>query len=185
MKAIERISARWFSVIKDSSNEIIIYCDENNNKIGECTRKYMRDHRLRFRKSFVFVRNKENLFYVQKRVKSAFVYPEFYDPAPGGVVLASDNNDEYCAKRELEEEMGMKIDKVGFLMNFLYKGQWEYWCATFSAQWDQPIILDPDEVDSVEIMSLEEILRREKTEKFTPDSMKLLHELIKRNLIQE
>ncbi|CAG9335041.1 unnamed protein product [Blepharisma stoltei] len=170
---------RKFAGIIASPDEVILLVDQNNKPIGSTTRRDVRKNHLLHRSSFIFIQNPiSEKFYVQKRVMHKETFPGYYDPAPGGMILASDPSDEFGAKRELEEEMGISGVNLEFLFNMLYKSEDPLWCAVFFAKWDGELRLQKEEVEFVEMMSLEEIIRRARLESFTPDSMEILNKLI-------
>jgi hypothetical protein len=75
------------------SQELVLIVDANNNPIGQATRQEMRQHNLIHRSTFNIIANSSNLIYVQKRTKTKDIFPGYYDPAPGGVILASEADD--------------------------------------------------------------------------------------------
>ncbi|CAG9315541.1 unnamed protein product [Blepharisma stoltei] len=160
--------------------EIVLIVDEENRPIGEAIRKDMRKLKLAHRASFIFIKNSEGLLHVQKRVLTKDVYPGYFDPTTGGCVLASDLNDKEAALRELEEELGITGIDIEFVDWFHYKNaENNVWGSIYLAEWNGPVSLQADEVESLHMMSISEILERfQNNEKFCPDSMAALQQLI-------
>lgn len=107
----------------NSSDEIVLIVDINNKPVGQSTRKNMRELNLIHRASYIFIKNSDNLLYVQKRVQTKDVYPGYFDPSTGGVVNISDTNDKEAAIRELNEELGISGVDIQFIDNFYYASQ--------------------------------------------------------------
>ena len=69
--------------------------------------------------------------------------------------------------------MGITAPQIEHLFNFYYEdSRTKVWGITFFSRWDGPLKLQPEEVESVEMMSLNEIFDRyQRGEKIPPDSM--------------
>ena len=98
--------------------------------------------------------------------------PGYFDPTPGGVVAAGESY-EYTNNREVEEEMGIKNTPSKHLFTFYYE---DHRVRCFGDAWeivyDGPLKLQVEEVESVHMMSMDEIIKRAETgENFTPDSV--------------
>lgn len=60
---------------------------------------------------------------MQRRVETKDIFPGYFDPAPGGVILASEESKELSAKRELEEEMGINDIELEFVGDMYYEDE--------------------------------------------------------------
>eukprot|EP01035_Chromulina_nebulosa_P018483 gene18483-24196_t len=162
-----------YSTTSLSANELVEIVDENNNVIEPKLRYVMRRDRLHHRATYAFVKNKYNYFYVQKRSSLKDYCPSYFDPNPGGVVAAGESY-ELTNKRELQEEMGIPIDiQQHHLFNFYYEDE-RIRCFgdAWEVEYDGPLKLQKEEVESIHLMSLNEIFDRyDSGEKFTPDSI--------------
>jgi ADP-ribose pyrophosphatase YjhB (NUDIX family) len=99
------------------------------------------------------------------------VFPGYYDPATGGVMLA-DESYEQGAIRELEEEMGIRNVSLTWLFDFYFADdRTRVWGRAFSCMYDGPLTLQEEEVESVSLMTIDDILHREQTKQFTPDGL--------------
>jgi len=69
--------------------------------------------------------------------------------------------------------MGITHPEIQHLFNFYYEdSRTKVWGILFFSRWDGPLKLQPEEVESVEMMSLNEIFDRYgRGEKIPPDSM--------------
>ena len=158
----------------NTNDEIVTIVDDDNNVVGALPRREMRHQRLPHRSTYVLVFNSHGDLYVQKRAQIKDVFPGYYDPVAGGVVLA-DESYEACARRELEEEMGIRHVPLTWLFNFYYADdRARVWGGVFSCVYDGPIVLQEEEVESGAFAPIPDILQRAQTEPFTPDGMYVL-----------
>ena len=154
-----------------AANEVVAIVDAQNNVVGATPRWKMRANRLIHRSTYILVFNPEGALYVQKRTMTKDVFPGYYDPATGGVVLAGESYEE-SALRELEEEMGIRNSPLTRLFDFYFAGEWtQVWGGAFSCVYDGPLLLQAEEVESVSLMTIDEIFQRAQTEQFTPDGL--------------
>lgn len=171
-----------FAPAQESYNpaeELVLIVDKDNQAIGSCTRKEMREKTLTHRATFVFVVNPEGKLYVQKRTTTKDVFPGFYDVCTGGVVAANDPSILDSARRELQEEIGINPENIEFCFYHLYQDAGtSIWCACFLTYWEGELILQPEEVQWIELMSIDEIFTRSQTENFCPDALVLLRMLV-------
>ena len=153
------------------SDEIVAIVDEQNNVIGSTPRREMRAHRMLHRSTYILVFNSQGQIYVQKRTMTKDVFPGYFDPATGGVVLAGESY-EVSARRELEEEMGIRDVPLTQLFDFYFADERSrVWGRAFSCTYDGKIVPQVEEVEYVEMMTIDDILRRAATEQFTPDGL--------------
>jgi len=154
-----------------AADEVVTIVDEYNTVVGSAPRREMRARNLPHRSTYILVFNARGELYVQKRTLSKDVFPGYYDPATGGVVLAGESY-EQGAVRELAEEMGIRDVPLTWLFDFYFTDErTRVWGGTFSCVYDGPLVLQEEEVESVTLMTPEEILRRAETELFTPDGL--------------
>lgn len=180
--------ARTFETyLTNAANEDVTIVNDKNEVQGSAKRAEMRSKRLIHRATYAFVRNSQNLYYVQKRSALKDYCPNYFDPTPGGVVsynLQTGMSETYeeTNKREVEEEMGIPTSTpTEHLFTFYYEDER---LRCFGDAWDLvydgELKLQVEEVESVHMMSAEEIIRRADTgEKFTPDSMHAFREYVK------
>ena len=106
------------------------------------------------------------------------IYPGYYDPATGGVVLAGEDWNE-SARRELAEEMGIRDVSLTIHGDFAWEDEKSrVWGRIFSCRWDGPIIPQPEEVESVHRMSVDEVLNPRTGLQFTPDGLYALRRYV-------
>jgi len=106
--------------IKNTKAEIIGIFDENDNYIGKDTRKNMRKNNLIHRITHIVVLNPKGEIMVQTRSLSKEYCPGYLDAGIGGVV--GDKEDvKLSAEREINEEIGINIDKIKDKLDFIVK----------------------------------------------------------------
>ncbi len=154
-----------------AADEIVTIVDAHNNVVGVAPRWQMRAHNLPHRSTYILVFNPRGELYVQKRTMTKDVFPGYYDPVAGGVVLAGESY-EQGAVRELEEELGIRDTPLTWLFDFYFAdAHTRVWGGTFSCVYEGPLVLQTEEVESVTLMTPEEVLRRAVTAPFTPDGV--------------
>ena len=162
----------------NASDEIVTIVDEHNQVVGAVTRREMRAKCLPHRSTYILVFNLRGELYVQKRTRTKDVFPGYYDPAAGGVVLAGESYEE-GARRELEEEMGIRGIPLRRLFEFYFADEnTRVWGQAFHCSYDGKITLQESEVESGAFIEVREILQRAKRELFTPDGMYVLQRYI-------
>ena len=169
-----------------SGDELIEIVDENNRPLTPQLRKDMRANKLIHRATYAFVRNSNGYFYVQKRSAIKDYCPGYFDPTPGGVVAAGESYEE-TNSREIEEEMGISNISSEHLFTFYYEdARIKCFGDAWDVVYDGPLKLQVEEVDSVHLMSMQEILSRsESGELFTPDSIFACKEYVKQRGLLE
>lgn len=150
--------------------EIVAIVDETNNLIGSAPRWQMRVAGLIHRATYIVVTDRAGLLYVQKRTFTKDVYPGWWDPCTGGVVLAGESYEE-SAVRELQEEMGVVDTPLDSLFDF-YFAEGRVWGRAFHAVYEGPLHLQAEEVEYVERMTVDQILRL--AEPVTPDGLEVV-----------
>ena len=155
----------------DPADEMVAVVDEQNQVIGAVPRREMRAGRLFHRATYILAFNSRRELYVQKRTMTKDVYPGYYDPAAGGVVLAGESY-EQSAERELGEELGIRGVALAeeFDLYFEDAGS-RVFGRVFSCQYDGELVLQKEEVESVRTMTVAQVLEAAAREKFAPDSL--------------
>lgn len=155
-------------------DEIVLIVNENNKVTGSAPRPEMRAKGLPHRAAYILVFNSTGELFVQKRTMSKDIYPGYYDIAAGGVVLAGESYDE-SARRELEEELGIRDTELPAHFTFLYEeGSNRVWGRVYSCTWDGPMTLQAEEVERGFFMAPQMVLALSEKEPFTPDGIYVL-----------
>lgn len=91
-------------------SEFMDLVDDNDQIIGRTAQKEIYDKKLTHRIVHVFLIDpKTKKIYLQKRSEKKDFLPGYYCTSAGGHVKSGESYEE-AAKRELEEELGLKID---------------------------------------------------------------------------
>jgi 8-oxo-dGTP pyrophosphatase MutT (NUDIX family) len=160
--------------IMDAADEIVAIVDEQNHVVGSAPRREMRAKRLPHRSTYVLVFNSVGELYVQKRTMTKDVFPGYFDPAAGGVVLAGETY-EHGAVRELAEEMGIREVPLTPLFDFYFEDErTRVWGRVFSCLYDGEVVLQEAEVESGAFMPIDAILREADAMPYTPDGLYVL-----------
>jgi 8-oxo-dGTP pyrophosphatase MutT (NUDIX family) len=155
-------------------DEIVVVVDENNNVVGKAPRYIMRNRGLAHRATYILVFNWNGELFVQKRTPTKDIYPGYYDVATGGVVLAGETYEE-SARRELEEELGIRGVPLTRLFDFYYEETGNrVWGRAYTCIYDGRIDLQEEEVENGRFCSVDEVCKLSEHEPFTPDSMDVL-----------
>ena len=157
------------------ADEIVAIVDEHNHVIGSAPRREMRAGKLRHRSTYILVFNSQGELFVQKRTMIKDIYPGYYDPCTGGVVLHGESY-ELSAARELEEEVGIREVSLTWHFEFYFEDDLgRVWGSVFSCVYDGDMVLQVEEVESGEFLPIATILQRAQTEPYTPDGLLALH----------
>ncbi|POM58403.1 LOW QUALITY PROTEIN: Hypothetical protein PHPALM_36950 [Phytophthora palmivora] len=162
----------WSDTAARSVSHVVVtitLLDKENNVIGKADRAVMRAFNLPHRASYIVIKNSSGEYYVQRRTKIKDYCPGMLDPMTGGVVQYGESM-ELNAEREAEEEMGVKNTPLRYLTTFYYDDDHSrVWGGLFDCTFDDPLVLQEEEVDEVLMMTADEILARRS--EFTPDGI--------------
>ena len=90
------------------------------------------------------------------------------------MVLASETYAESAA-RELEEELGVSGVELTAHDHFFFEDTGNrLWCSAFSAVWDGPLILQPEEVLEARFIPIEQVMLEIGQKPYCPDSLAAL-----------
>ena len=131
---------------REPSDELVNVVDEDDRVVDTVPRREIRTRNLLHRCTYVLVRRSDGRINVHRRTDSKDVDPGAFDMLPGGVCVAGETYD-YCARRELEEELGIAGAELRPLFRHRYSGpDGEAWGAVYEVTWDGPIAMQPEEV---------------------------------------
>ena len=160
-------------------DEMVLIVDRANKVTGSVPRHEMRTKGLPHRASYILVFTSGGKLFVQKRTMDKDIYPGYYDVAAGGVVLANETYEE-SAKRELEEELGIKDTVLASHFTFFYEeGRNQVWGRVFSCTHDGELTLQAEEIETGFFAAPEAVLALSGKEPFTPDGIYVLQRFLK------
>ena len=159
--------------------EFVDVLNEQNEVVGKAPRSEVNARNLRHRCVYVIVVNKKGEWLVTKRTAVKKVYPSLLEIARGGTCAAGESFEE-CARRELEEEVGVKNAKLEFLFDFDFKDEFiNERVRVFKCVYDEragPLKLQKEEVAASFFVSEEKLREtaRERPQDFCPDCFPVL-----------
>lgn len=141
------MAEEWFDVV-----------DEYDRVIGRRLRGDVHRLRLMHRAVHVFVFNRDGRVFLQKRSQSKDAWPGAWDTSASGHVDSGEDYDT-AAVREIGEELGIHdpaaIEPLFKIDACVESGQEFFW--VYRTQWDGPLELHPEEIESGEWVGAEEV----------------------------
>ena len=157
-----------------SDAEQVAWVDRDDTLLGGLPRAELRDRGLIGRGTFILLFNSSGELCVHQRTMSKALYPGYWDVAAGGMVGVDETYAESAA-RELHEELGVSGVPLTAHERFYFDCPDNHlWCAVFSAVWDGPLHVQPEEVQQACFMPVEQALRLSQTQPYCPDSLAAL-----------
>ena len=148
--------------------------DEHDQVLGALPRAQLRERGLIGRCTFILLFNGAGELCVHRRTLSKALYPGYWDVAAGGMVGVDETYAESAA-RELYEELGVSGVPLTAHERFYFDCPDNHlWCAVFSAVWDGPLHVQPEEVQQACFMPVAQALRLSQTQPYCPDSLAAL-----------
>jgi isopentenyldiphosphate isomerase len=161
-----------------SDAETIAWVDEQDQVLGALPRAELRERGLIGRGTYILLFNSAGELCVHRRTLSKAIYPGYWDVAAGGMVQANESYAESAA-RELEEELGVAGVELHAHEHFFFDQPGNrLWCAVFSAVWDGPLRLQPEEVIEARFLPLSEALEDSRQKPYCPDSLAALNRFV-------
>ena len=157
-----------------SDAERIAWVDRQDQLLGSLPRAQLRERGLIGRGTYILLFNSAGDLCVHQRTLSKAIYPGYWDVAAGGMVQA-DESYAQSAARELEEELGVGgVALTAHEQFFFDQPDNRLWCAVFSAVWDGPLTLQPEEVLQARFIPVDQVLRETAEKPYCPDSLAAL-----------
>ena len=157
-----------------SDAEQVAWVDRDDRLQGSLPRAELRDRGEIGRGTFILLFNSSGELCVHQRTMSKALYPGYWDVAAGGMVGVDETYAESAA-RELYEELGVSGVPLTAHERFYFDCPDNHlWCAVFSAVWDGPLHVQPEEVQQACFMPVAQALRLSQTQPYCPDSLAAL-----------
>ena len=164
-----------------SDAEPVAWVDEQDQLLGSLPRSELRERDLIGRATYILLFNGVGELCVHRRTLSKATYPGYWDVAAGGMVHSEESYVQSAA-RELAEELGVKEVSLTAHERFFFDHPGNrVWCAVFSATWDGPLQLQPEEVLEAGFLSLDQVLDHSTVASYCPDSMAALQRYLAAN----
>ncbi|WP_273822254.1 NUDIX hydrolase [Pseudomonas asplenii] len=157
-----------------SDAELIAWVDDDDRLQGSLARAELRERGLIGRGTYILLFNSAGELCVHRRPLSKAIYPGYWDVAAGGMVQADESYAESAA-RELEEELGVSgVPLTAHERFFFDQPGNRLWCAVFSAVWDGPLRLQPEEVLEARFVAVDTAVEESARKPYCPDSLAAL-----------
>ena len=175
-------------IISKTKNEIISIYDENDNYVGKDSRINMRKNNLIHRCTTILILNEKNEILVQTRALTKEYCPGYLSAVSGGI-LCDGETVEMNAQKELEEELGIDLNKtknkLQFLRKYFYEEKnickaWVYeYYVRITDEESKNITFKDHEVDRIDWFSKNELLKiyENPDSKITPAGKEIIKEL--------
>jgi isopentenyl-diphosphate delta-isomerase type 1 len=151
--------------------------DENDHIVGVAERDEAHG-KLPHRAVHIFVFNSKGELFIQQRSLSRRGCPGMWDSSAAGHVDSGESY-ESAAKRELKEELGIHVNSLEFITK-LAPAQWnsQEFIVMYKCIYDGTISWNKEEVMNGKFLTLDQLYREIKSEKFTSVFKKLLFNLV-------
>ena len=174
--------------ISKTKDEIISIYDENDNYIGKDSRINMRKNNLIHRCTTILILNEKNEILVQTRALTKEYCPGYLSAVSGGIISEGETVEEN-AQKELEEELGIDLNKTKYKLQFLRKyfyeeknlcKAWIYeYYMRITEEESNNIVFKDHEVDRIDWFTKEQLLKiyENPESKITPAGKEIIKEL--------
>ena len=164
-----------------SDRELVVWVDREDREQGNLPRAELRARGLIGRCTFILLFNTAGALCVHRRTLSKALYPGYWDVAAGGMVAPGESYAESAA-RELAEELGVSGVPLREHGTFYYEEPGNrLWGGVFSACWDGPLRLQPEEVLEARFLPPAVVLQQARTLPYCPDSLEALRLVVGRD----
>lgn len=162
------------------TDEMIDVVDDKDKVVRQVKWGEMHRNALIHRAANVLVFNSKGELFVHKRNSKLPLYPGMYDVKVGGIAKAGESYEE-AAKRELEEEAGIKNTKLKYLFSIKFRSSKDNNNRkVFRCVYDGKIKRQPEEVESGRFMAVDEAKKMMADGKLSPSAVHVFTEFLKR-----
>jgi isopentenyl-diphosphate Delta-isomerase len=160
-------------------NEIYDIVDDNDQVIGQASRKHIHENQLLHRSTHVLVFNSQRMLFLQKRALCKDESPGLWDTSSSGHVDAGESYDA-CAHRELFEELGLRAElSVPFKIAACHETHGEH-IQVYTCFTDDAVQINLDEISEGAFFNLH-LIKKEVS--MNPDSFTSSFKKIFANLV--
>ncbi|PLW79995.1 hypothetical protein C0585_04880 [Candidatus Woesearchaeota archaeon] len=164
-----------------SYDDLIDVVDDNDEVIDTKTKKEVMEQVLPHRGVNIILFNSKDEIFVHQRSLDKKAYPGYWAFLFGGFVDAGESHDE-AALRELEEESGIKADKLEFLKYFRYQTRSDDWFGKlYRLISDENVKIQEEEIEKgffIHLSELDDFIKNNKIEPSNKYMYKDFKELI-------
>jgi 8-oxo-dGTP pyrophosphatase MutT (NUDIX family) len=161
------------------SGELVDIVDDDDNVVSTVTRSEMRAGRLQHRSVGVAVMSTDGRLLIHRRSDAKDIWPGWWDIAAGGVVASGENYDD-AARRELAEELGITDARLEYIGRSHYvDDELAALCRGYIVIHNGPFTFADGEVEEARWVTFDELDSMRATHHFLPDSIAMLLPLIR------
>lgn len=147
------LSDELYNVV--SVDELLAIYDEKGDFTGKTIKRGQGSSRGEYLKVVLIVLKCNDLLLIQKRSKNKVSYPNYWDIV-GGAVLAYENEQE-AAKREVYEEMGIKLDEIKLVDYHIVDDKFHRYVYEANISKDVVVSIDHNEVTDYKWVKLKDL----------------------------
>jgi isopentenyldiphosphate isomerase len=163
-----------------AGEELVDVVDDDDLVVATVTRAQMRAQRLQHRAVSIAVLSSGGQLLVHRRADTKDVWPGMWDIAAGGVVAAGETYDN-AARRELAEELGIRVDALEPLGEGRFRDESVALIGRgYRCTHDGPFTFTDGEIAEVRWVDRTGLAELMRTESFVPDNATLLLPLLQR-----
>lgn len=153
--------------------EYLYLVDENNKVLGKALRSEVRKKNLPHRGVIIFILNSKREILITKRAMTKNTYPGLFEVGQGGAVAYGESYEE-SAKREAEEEAGIRNPKLECIYDYHWKNERnDSFGKAYRCVYDGEIKPQKEEIEDyffISVNKLDEMIKQN-PDKFVPDSV--------------
>jgi 8-oxo-dGTP pyrophosphatase MutT (NUDIX family) len=158
--------------------EMVDWVDDDDRLIEVVPRSRIRAEALLHRSVGIIVRSTRGEVLIQRRSMTKDLHPGWWDIGAGGVVSAGESY-ESSAVRELDEELGVRVDHLRFVFAGSFRSPTlNLLGRIYEAVHDGPFVFKDGEVAEAFFVPVEELEARLARDAFMPDSVATMTPLI-------
>lgn len=160
-----------------SKEEILDLVDEEDEVISQATRKEVREKSLLHRIAKIIIVNDKGEFLVQKRSKNKDIFPGYWDFGVAETVCSGESYEE-AASRGLKEEIGIFMSPIDLAHSLQFRFKYRSPnhntnCKIYKAFYNKEITLQTEEIDCIEFLKKDEVIKLMSLEDFYPGSVQI------------
>jgi isopentenyldiphosphate isomerase len=165
-------------VVASAGEELVDIVDDDDRVVRTVPRAVMRAERLQHRAVSIAVLGSDGRLLVHRRAPDKDVWSGMWDIAAGGVVAAGETYDD-AARRELAEELGVRVDELESLGEGRFRDDAVALIGRgYRCVHDGPFTFADGEIAEVRWVNRAELERLMATEPFVPDNLALMLPLL-------
>lgn len=155
---------------RDQDLEWVEIVDQKGNAFDTATRKAVHSNPFMIHKAVhIIIVNEQGEIFLQKRSENKDIQPGKWDSSVGGHLLIGETYGD-AARREMLEELGIKLPLLEKMYSYLWKSDRETeMVTTYLSRFDGPFNLDSEEIEQGRFWKISEIQEELGSGELTPN----------------